>query len=825
MTFAGTIKIRGRRHGKPSQRLTFHQKGLKFTSAKVTKFDKKRGELQIEIDRINRHETYDEVRLHSTEMVYAGEYEIELEFSGKITDQMHGIYPCYFTHNGQDKKLIATQFESHYAREVFPCIDEPEAKATFDLSLLTPAGKNETVLANTPVKKQIKKSGGLLTEFETTPKMSTYLVAFVFGELAYTEAKTNSGVVVRSYATPDNAKFTEFATETGVRCLEFYNEYFDIPYPLPKLDMIALPDFSSGAMENWGLVTYREQALLVDPANTSIEMKQYVAMVIAHELAHQWFGNLVTMRWWTDLWLNEGFASWIEYLACDELFPQWDMWAQYIVDDQFLGLRSDSLANTHPIEVPINHPDEIRTIFDDISYQKGSAVIHMLQAYLGGEAFRDGLRYYLKTHAYGNTETNDLWAALAKISGKPVREFMHTWVGEPGYPVLSVKHHNDELVLHQQRFFALHGAGHNSDTVWQIPLNCPMIGLDALTDKSTSIEWSSDTPLLNQGHSGFYLTTYDKETYARFGALVEAGSLNEAERLGLLFDSFSAARSGYLPTAQALNLLSFYHSEHSSPVWDTISMVLADIRRVFGSDELIEAMKPYLARVTAEQVERLGWEQAKKETHFDSLLRPTVLGLASLGNNQEVVKEALSRFEKMTKPEDERPDIRGVIYATAVRKGGDKEFKKLKKFYEDSNSASEKVTLASALTGFKQPELYKEALSLIKSPVVRAQDIGYWVGYSFANRHAKHATWQWLKENWKWLENSLGAELGFARMPAYAARSFSDDEFKKDFVKFFEPQLTPSIRREYKKALETIEWQAAWRKRDFDSVQDFFKER
>jgi puromycin-sensitive aminopeptidase len=279
-----------------------------------------------------------------------------------------------------------------------------------------------------------------------------------------------------------------------------------------------------------------------------------------------------------------------------------------------------------------------------------------------------------------------------------------------------------------------------------------------------------------------------------------------------------------LSTEQALELLSYYHAEHSAPVWDTIGMVLADIRRVFDEEDLIESMKPYLRRITADQVERLGWEEKKGEPYFDSLLRPTVLGLASLGKNEAVVHEALSRFNRMKKSEDERPDLRGVIYGTAVRNGGQKEFAKLKKFYEKTTSATEKVTLASSLCAFKQPELYNEALSIIKSPLVRAQDISYWVAYSFSNRHAKRAAWRWMKQNWDWLEKNLGAELGFARLPAYAARSFARGEFKAEFSEFFEPRLTPAVAREYRKGLETIDWQTAWRDRDMATIRSFFKE-
>ncbi|HEU4984753.1 MAG TPA: M1 family metallopeptidase, partial [Nitrososphaera sp.] len=305
MQVSGDVTITGQKTGRPSQRLTFHQHGLKITSATVTKHDKK-GDREIPVERINLQNKYDEVRLHVQELLYPGQYTVKMAFEGKITKPMDGIYPCFFKHDGKDKMLIATQFESHHARDAFPCIDEPEAKATFDLTLISP--KDETALANTPVKSQKTDGDNSVTTFETTPVMSTYLLAFAFGEMGYKEAKTKRGVTVRGYATPDNVKHMDYAVDFAAKCLDCYDESFDIPYPLEKCDLVALPDFSAGAMENWGLITFREQAVLIDKDNSSLPMKQYVAMVVAHELTHQWFGNLVTMRWWTDLWLNEGFA-------------------------------------------------------------------------------------------------------------------------------------------------------------------------------------------------------------------------------------------------------------------------------------------------------------------------------------------------------------------------------------------------------------------------------------------------------------------------------------------------------------------------------------
>ncbi|MEO5627683.1 MAG: M1 family metallopeptidase, partial [Candidatus Saccharimonadales bacterium] len=636
MSFRGTVTITGKKTGRPSQRLTFHQHELKITSAKITKRDKK-GSETIEVVRINSHKSFDEVRLHSKQMLYPGSYSITLEFSGKITRQMNGIYPCLFEEDGKSKKLIATQFESHHAREVFPCIDEPEAKATFDLSLTTPKG--DTVIANTPVLKQVENGKQVTTSFETTPKMSSYLLAFVIGEMKYLEATTKDGVLVRTYATPQNVELTKFALEVGVKCLEFYNDYFDIPYPLQKCDMIALPDFASGAMENWGCVTYREQCMFVDPKNTSLPTKQYVAMVVAHELAHQWFGNLVTMRWWTDLWLNEGFASWIEYLAIDKLFPEWEMWTQFITDEQQSAMRLDSLENTHPIEVTVNHPDEIRSIFDTISYAKGASVIHMLHEYLGPTNFRDGLRHYLKQHAYGNTDTVDLWKALAEVSKQPVEQFMHAWTNQPGYPIITAQQADDQLVLRQDRFYANPAQPKDAAITWPIPLNA---SLKPALLETKSHQWQASSLKLNQGQGGFYRVAYHPEQLSVLAS--QQASFGPLDRLGILSDAFETAKAGYSSTTAALGLLENYKNEDNNAVWDVMAGGLNSIRGVMDDDTLREAMKPYVLQLTKQQYQRLGWDAKPDDSHFDSLLRTTILAQSAVSDHPEVVKKCLDTF-------------------------------------------------------------------------------------------------------------------------------------------------------------------------------------
>jgi puromycin-sensitive aminopeptidase len=845
MTFTGTVTIQGKKVGKPSKRLTLHQKDLKVTKASIVQLDKADKKVKdVEVTRINVHAKQEEVRLHTAEMVYPGKYWVSLEFSGKITRPMNGLYPCFFEHDSKQKQLLATQFESHHAREVFPCIDEPEAKATFDLALTLPDTPGRVTIANTPAHEPMKENGNITTIFDTTPIMSTYLLAFVTGEMGHLEAKTKRGTIVRTYATPDNVQLTQFALDCAVKTLEFYEDYFDIPYPLAKCDMVALPDFASGAMENWGCITYREHALLVDPDNTTLSTKQWVAMVVAHELAHQWFGNLVTMRWWTDLWLNEGFASWIEYLAVDHIFPEWNMWTQFIVDEQQQALKLDALEHTHPIEVPVNHPDEIRSIFDAISYSKGASVINMLHTYLGADVFRDGLRHYLNRHQYGNTDTVDLWQALEEISGKPVKQFMHAWTSQSGFPVLHTEIDDQHVRLRQERLFVNPEHGKTKPEFWPIPLlanvETPIEQFDTETTEFTVPDTHSFK--LNDKQSGFYRTTYNATHLQHLGEQIRQGKISPINRLSILSDTFETAKAGESSTTDALQFLSNFSEETDYTVWDVIATSLGSIRSVMNSDELRESMKSYTRKLIASELERLGWHKGENDSHFDLLLRPIILGMAASADEPWVIDHVNKIFKTVDQandvdPElrqaitnkalkrgsDLDPDLRGVVYGTIARRGGQAEFDKLVAMHNRSSLSDERLTLSAAITGFEDEKLIVKALDMINSDAVRLQDVAYWVAYSFMNRHARKQTWQWVQDNWDWLHENLGSDLSFYRMPVYAARAFSDRSFIKEYTDFFEPKLSPALERSYKQGLEMLQYQSAWKERDFDQIMAFFK--
>ncbi|MCA9344892.1 M1 family metallopeptidase [Candidatus Saccharibacteria bacterium] len=826
LQFSGSVIISGKKTGKPSKRITLHQKELKIASVHIIKHDKS-GDSEIKITRQNVHRSFDELRIHTAEMLYPGNYTISVSFSGEITKAMNGIYPCFYQENNIEKRIIATQFESHHAREVFPCIDEPEAKATFELSLVHKP--DLTVISNTNIDKQEKIHDNkhfVRSSFKRTPLMSTYLLAFIYGDLEYKQAKTKAGVVIRTYATPDKVKFADFALDVAVKCLDYYNQYFDIPYPLEKCDMIALPDFASGAMENWGCITYREHGVLVDPKNTSLDSRQYVAMVVAHELTHQWFGNLVTMRWWTDLWLNEGFASWFEYLALDHIFPEWKMWTQFAVDDQQQAFRADALEHTHPVEVEVKHPDEIRTIFDSISYHKGASVIHMLYHYLGAPDFQKGLQYYLLKHSYKNTDTTDLWEALEEVSGKPVAKFMNAWTSTEGYPVVKADITNKKVQLSQQRF-VLNPTHKTKSGNWPIPMLTNAKNQPDIFDKQKMQLTGQDFSgfRLNADSSGFYRTIYNASHLQTLASQIKSGHFSPLSRLSLLADISECAKAGLIETTEVLQFMKAYVNEEDNAVWDIMAGVIGGIRSLIADDQLREDMKPYIRQLVSKELGRLGLEKNPKDSYFDQLLRPTIVGLAALADEPEVVNYLLGKFDN-TKPKELTieidPDLRSAVFSAVARRGKSSDFDKLVKMHNKSSFSEERLNLCMAICSFKDTKLIDKALNMIVSPEVRLQDVSYWIAYCFSNRNGHDLTWEWLKTNWEWLKTNLGADLAFYRMPIYSARGVSDESFAKEYKKFFSSKLSASFDRPYKQGHEMIEWQSAWKARDFKTVKHYF---
>ncbi len=740
---------------------------------------------------------------------------VVLGFSGTISDQMHGMYPSYFKHDGESKELIATQFESHHAREVFPCIDEPEAKATFNVILTTE--QDVTVLGNMPIKHQAKEDQQLVTTFDTTPRMSTYLLAWVVGELHSVSAKTKDGVEVNVWATPaQTPKSLDFALDIAVRTIEFFDEYFGVPYPLPKSDHVALPDFSSGAMENWGLITYREIALLADPASTSISSKRYVATVITHELSHQWFGNLVTMKWWNNLWLNESFANLMEYIAVDALHPEWEIWLEYSSHESIMALRRDAIDGVQAVQTEVNHPDEISTLFDGaIVYAKGGRLLRMLQQYIGQDAFRSGLRAYFQKYAYKNTEGDDLWAEFSVASGKDIASFMNTWVSQPGYPVV----HIDETGLRQEQFFV--GAHEPSDKKWPIPLEPSSPSTPPLMETVSMNATVQPGERLNVGDTAHFITHYPKDYLAALVEEIQAGKLSPIDRLQLLHEQTMLARGSIISSAELLPLIQAYSAETVESVWDIIALAIGELKKFVDGDKDAESQLRELSRSIAErEYDRLGWNQIEGESDTDTRLRATILGMTLYGEDKKAIEAAHSLYLEGIDSLD--PELRGLIISSEVRHFETPELiKTLIELYRTTPSSDIQLDICSGLTSSKNPVTIQHLLLIIKdSSIIRSQDTFRWFVYLIRNRDSRNDTWKWLTESWDWVEKTYGGDKSFDDFPRYAATGLASRTQLGEYIDFFTPMMEiPALKRVIQLGISEIEARVELIERDSGDVR------
>ena len=800
--FSGTVIISGESTG---ESVSLHSKGLTIQSATI---DDQPADVSFG--------EFDELIL-SQPNLESGNHTIHINFSGNITDAMHGLYPCYFTHDGVKKQLFATQFESHHAREVFPCIDEPAAKAEYDLTLITRPGI--TVLGNMPVKFQKENGDSLTTTFEKTPRMSSYLLAFVIGELHKKSARTKSGVEVNVWATlAQNENTLDFALDIATRSIDFYDEYFGVKYPLPKSDHVALPDFSSGAMENWGLITYRESCLLADPELTPESSRRFIATVIAHELSHQWFGNLVTMNWWNDLWLNESFANMMEYVAIDALHPEWRMWEDFATNEVTAALRRDSLDGVQSVQADVNHPDEISTLFDPaIVYAKGGRLLVMVRKLIGEEAFRAGLKSYFEKFAYKNTVGNDLWQELELASGQPIVNLMNAWISQPGLPIVSVSNSHDAAILSQERFFI--GEHQPSGALWPIPLfaNQPL-DVKILNQKETTV--SIEKPLqLNCGLSAHFVTKYDEST--REYLLKNITKLPTLDKICILQDATILARAGFENSASLLTLALSLKTETNEKVFGMAAGALTELRKfVDDNDAARDSLKRISGEFARATFEELGWDEKAGESDDDRERRTTALSLMMYSEDKEVLNEAKTRFDN-NKLEDLPTEIRALIISANVRHFETPEMiENLFAAYKNTPSNDLQNDIAIGLTSTKNPETAEKILANIKdSNVIRPQDASRWFVYLIRTRENRQIAWNWLKENWAWVEDTFGEDKSYDDFIRYAATALLTPNELDDFRQFFEPmENIPALARTIKLGITEISARVELIKRDKEAV-------
>ncbi|XP_021823851.1 aminopeptidase M1-like [Prunus avium] len=762
--------------------------------------------------------------------------DLAISFEGILNENMKGFYRSTYEHNAEKKNMAVTQFEPVDARRCFPCWDEPAWKATFKITLADVPSELVT-LSNMPVVEE-KVDGHLKTvSYLESPIMSTYLVAIVVGLFDYVEDHTSDGVKVRVYCQVGKANQGKFALSVAVRTLELYKEYFAVPYSLPKLDMVAIPDFSAGAMENYGLVTYRDAALLFDEQHSAASNKQSVAIVVAHELAHQWFGNLVTMEWWTHLWLNEGFATWVSYLATDNLFPEWQIWTQFL-DECTGGLRLDALEESHPIEVEINHADEVDEIFDDISYTKGAFLIRMLQSYLGAECFQRSLASYIRKHASSNAKTEDLWAALEEGSGEPVNKLMNSWTQQKGYPVVSVKIKDQKLEFDQTQFLS---SGSQGDVQWIVPITLCCGSYNArksfpLQTKSGTLDikeflgcsiaetgsrGSNENNALcswikvNVDQTGFYRVKYDEELADKLRNAIENKYLSATDRFGVLDDSFALSMARQQSFASLLTLLGAYREELDFTVLSNLITTSYKLARIAADavPELMDLINQFLIGLLQYSAQKLGWDPKPGESHLDAMLRGEILAALAVFGHDLTINEASRRFHAFL---DDRntallpADIRKAVYVAVMQRVSTSNrsgYESLLRVYRETDLSQEKNRILSSLALCPDPIITLEVLNFLLTSEVRSQDAI--MGLSVSSK-GRETAWMWLKDNWEHISNTWGSGFLITCFVTAIVAPFASIEKVKEIDEFFKARPNPSITRTLKQSIERVHINAKW---------------
>ena len=784
--------------------ISVHQKYLTITS--VT--DEAGEDLAYTVD--NEHEA---IRVTLREV---GPTALTITYTAPLTDTMMGIYPSYYEVAGEKKQIIGTQFETTFARQAFPSIDEPEAKATFDLALKFDEQPGEIVLANMP---ELREEDGV-HYFATTVRMPTYLVAFAFGDLQSKTTRTKSGVEVGVFATKAHkANELDFALDIAKRSIEFYEDFYQTPYPLPHSWQLALPDFSAGAMENWGLVTYREAYLTLDPDNTPLRQKQVVATVIAHELAHQWFGDLVTMKWWDDLWLNESFANMMEYVAIDAIEPDWHIGELFQTDDVSAALNRDATDGVQSVHVQVEDPAEIDALFDGaIVYAKGARMLVMVRALLGDDALRKGLKAYFDAHQYGNATGADLWQALGDASGLDVGAIMTSWLEQPGYPVVTAAVVDGQLTLSQQQFFI--GEGEEKGRQWQIPLNSNYEAVpELLTEHEIvvgdyqQLRAESGQPFqLNVGNNSHFIVKYDETLLADLAQ--DATKLSAISQLQLLQDQRLLAEGRLTSYATVVPLLQTFANSKHVVVTTTLYDVANNLKKfVMPDSEEEHQLQMFFDSLSRQQVARLGWHAQAGESSDDAITRPLVLRAALYAQNAEAIAAAHDLFVADQADLAALPaEVRGLVLRNEVENyGSEALFDQLLQAYVASSDATFKRDIQGALTQTPDSDLIATLISKFEDAnTIKPQDLRAWYRGVLANKHGQQVAWDWIRADWQWLQDTVGGDMEFTTYITVTAAIFQTAERLAEFKAFFEPKLpTPGLTREITMDIKVVETRVA----------------
>ncbi|XP_004380316.1 glutamyl aminopeptidase [Trichechus manatus latirostris] len=766
-----------------------------------------------------------------------GTYLLTMEFAGWLNGSLVGFYKTTYTENGQIKSIAATDHEPTDARKSFPCFDEPNKKATYNISIIHL--NDYEALSNMPVeKKESVDDKWNRTTFQKSVPMSTYLVCFAVHQFVPITEYSKSGKPLTIYVQPEQKHTAEYALNITKIVFDYFEEYFAMEYALPKLDEIAIPDFGTGAMENWGLITYRETNLLYDANESASSNQQRVATVVAHEIVHQWFGNIVTMDWWDDLWLNEGFASFFEYLGVSYAEKEWQMHDQILHDDVLPVQEDDSLMSSHPIIVTVATPAEITSVFDGISYSKGASILRMLEDWITPEKFQKGCQIYLERYKFKNAKTSDFWGALEEASNLPVREVMDTWTKQMGYPVLNVQ---DMGNITQKRFL-LDSKANASEPhselgyTWNIPIKWTEDNLSSITLYNRSEEGitlnssdpSGNTFLkINPDHVGFYRVNYEAQTWNKLAENLSSSHMDfsSADRASLIDDAFALARAQLLDYKKALQLTRYLTKEEDFLPWQRVISAITYIISMFEDDkELYPQIKSYFQGQVKPIASSLGWNDAGD--HLTKLLRASVLGLACKMGDSDALNNASQLFEQWLSGSVSLPvNLRLLVYRYGMQNSGNEtSWNYTLEQYEKTSLAQEKEKLLYGLASVMNTTLLSRYLEMLKnSTIIKSQDVFTVIRYISYNSYGKTMAWNWIQLNWEYLVNrytindrNLGRIVSIAEPFNTELQLWQMESF---FAKYPEAGAGETPRQQ---VLETVKNNIEWLKQNRDTIREWF---
>jgi aminopeptidase N len=682
-----------------------------------------------------------------------GQVSLVVSFTGTLNDKLRGFYRSTFKDDAGTEHVIATtQMQATDCRRAFPCWDEPDFKAVFGVTLVIDPAL--TAVSNGPEVERTERPGAkVAVRFADTMVMSTYLVAFVVGPLEVTEPVDVDGIPLRLVHVPGKGNLAASGLDVGAFCLRWFQRYYGIAYPGDKVDLLALPDFAAGAMENLGAITFRESLLLLDPATATVDEQMRVADVVAHELAHMWFGDLVTMRWWNGIWLNEAFATFMELIACDAYRPDWDRWTLFGLE-RSAAFETDSLASTRSVEYPVLSPSDCEGMFDVLTYQKGGALLRMLEQFLGEEQFRRGVSHYLHQHEYGNTETNDLWDAIEETTGQPVRRMMDSWIWQPGYPLVSARVEGDELVLRQQRF-AFDSTTLDADatpTTWLVPVHLRSDGTQSVVlldgpEVRAPLADPGAPVVVNAGGHGFFRVAYSDDLRGRLSGEVLA-SLGSLERYNLVDDAWQEVVAGRLAAADYLRFLEGFTGEGELAVWQAIVLGLRGLGRLLD-DETYPSFQARAHALLAAAVAELG-DPVEGEDDVRAKLRGLLVGAFAIHGADEPTRErARSWFaEAETSPAAVDPELVAAATAIVASTGDEETYEQMLAGYHSAATPQEQLRHLNALADFDAVELVLRTCELAMTPDVKTQNAPFLLSRCIANRRHGAAAWTFVRQHW-----------------------------------------------------------------------------